>query len=365
MGIRSLSAFTLALVLSCAPADDPGPAPSTAPDEDATSERLQGAARFSEPALWVDDFRIAGLDDCEHDAIIGPIIADALAGHVRPGAEVPQFEGHRLLEACIDVSEPQDPDLTAFLRYRLLLWNCAASGRGSVLGHATDPSPFAPFGDVLTDYLRAGGNVIIWGRSTIGAMLGDFYPSEPYTPDLPLYDDPNFGPGSFVWDVVKLRTQLDRVGRSDQRVSLACGGLVGLEATPAALAAGLPAGIAEPTGYDPTRVALWADIWSGADNPRGIVANGAIAELPYSQSGFEVLYRYIPNAYAYEQQGIPCGTTEGAPFDGMPVVTRYADPLGRHGKVAWIGTALFEFAERHPDEVRQLLRGLVDWALED
>jgi hypothetical protein len=328
------------------------------------------AFSFDRTAAWVDDFIISGLDDCAHDAIIRPWIEDAVAPHLTAGESLHVIQGHRNA-GCAEVPSPEKLTLSELGRYRLLLWNVAASGSGSALGLVTDPEDDA--GKLLSTFVRAGGSVIVWGRYPVGALLGDYYPSAPYVPE-PLPGS-NYGPGSFLYDQLRIRTTIDRVGRGGIAVlQPRCSGIVGLEATATARDEGFPVGIADPTGYDPSRVALWHNNWAGVQGIAGGIADGLTGNPPLHVAGLDTLYTFIPNSWSYER--VPdgaggtysdvrtaCGSQFGSPFRSEPVVLRYRDRVNPSGRLVLITTPLYHFQSHSSAEVAEMLRRLTSWAL--
>jgi len=311
-------------------------------------------------ALVIDDFKTAGVDDCEHDEFLLDVVGHAVAPYLEPDETLELFDARfGIPDECFETSTPREPDLAFLSRYRALFWAVSPAGSGTMLGYATDPNRIAEFGHVLPLYVRGGGHLVVWGRQTVGALLGDFYPDGPWTPDLAQFDEPNYGPGSFPWDEMRLRVQLDRVGRgTDPALSERCSGVIGLEATSLARSLGLPAGELDPTGYDPEREAIWIDGWSGYHHLRGNLAVSPTGAPPLAGPLIEPLYTLVPNAWAWaDDPTIPCGTAFGSPFDGQPVVVRFRSPNAR-GQIIWIGVELHPFAEDGADDVRSLMRGL-------
>lgn len=329
-------------------------------------------APLDRPALWVDDFAAPmPLGDCEHDAFVEELLENALVGHTPSGAGFDVFEARAVDgDSCTESGALQLPPEEFLYRYRLLLWN--RNGSASALGLVTDPD--ADTGHVLRQYVYAGGRLLVWGEGTFGGLLGDFFPPTSYRPRIPLFGASNFGPGSFPWDVLLARTEFDRVRGVSPRLQLRCSGLIGLQATSTALAAGLPAGVLDPTGYSTNpsntivspKTALWADVFAGAENLAGRQLDCMTGIPPLHVQGLDTLYVAIPNAWTYEESESvieSCGTMFGSPFKEEPIVVRYRHPSG--GRVVWMGTPLHPFRERHAEELRTLMSGLVDWLLEE
>ncbi len=326
------------------------------------------ALPFDRPALLVDDYVAAGVRDCDQDAVLRDLIAYAVEPYL-DGDELALLDAHVTPDECIELSALHDVELSLLARFRTLFWNVAAGGSGSLMGRFTDPSPFAEHGDWLSIYVRGGGNLVVWGRNTIGAMLGDFYPSSSaYIPDLPPFADPNFGPGTFVWDHLRLRVKLDRVARGTApALGFPCAGIVGLEATGAALSLGFPEGALDPTGYDPAQAAIWKESWTeGYHNPLGSHAEGPVGDPPLDDPYVEPLYTHVSNSWAWaDDPASVCGTPFGSPFQGQPVAVRVLPVTGSaSGKIVWIGTELWRIAETQPDELRDLMRAIADWLYE-
>jgi hypothetical protein len=356
---------------------------------------------FSRPALWIDDFKMSGVDDCAHDAIIEPILRYAIEPQLGDGETLESFSRVRI-GACGESAVPSDLSLAVMSRYRLLYWNVGSAGSGTTLGAVTDPAPSAPEGKYLAIYIRAGGRAIVWGRMDVSALLGDRYDA-PFAPELPGVPNPNFGPGTFLWDILHLRTTFDRVGRGvDPPLSPACSGIIGIEATPRAILEGYPAGVLDPSGYDDSRVALWTARWreaGGRRNPQGMIGPEVmIGEPPLHDPAVDTLYTMIPNAWSWERAienpeydasdpdcethperlqcqewlsdvAEACGTAGGSPFDGEPVITRTIDPASG-GRVVWIGTPLYVFVDGADDSdgmqrLGALMRRLTDWVMEE
>jgi len=357
---------------------------------------------FDKTALWVDDLKMSGIDDCEHDAIVRPILEQAIAPHLRPGERLEVFARQRI-GACGEPAAPREIRLSELTRYKLVFWNVGSSGgSGTTLGDVThNPSEVSsPTDHYLSTYVRAGGRLIVWGRFPVGALLGDFYPSaESYDPELPAFARPNFGPGTFLWDIMKLRTQFDRVGRSGiTSLDPRCSGIIGLTAMPVAVQRGYPAGLPDPSGHDPSRVAIWTSQWADSGGPRFRAGNVgpevATGVPPVRVPGLDTLYTFVPNAWSWARVDNPdydptdpeclthpefpqcqpfhdetqtaCGQPFGSPFIGEPVILRYDDPATPQGRVVWIGTPLFYFTRGPGDlgDVGELMQKLTDWAFE-
>lgn len=324
---------------------------------------------FDRPALWVDDFKSTGIDDCTHDTFVRSILEPGLEPFLEAGEELDQFIARRPAGECQESSAPTLPKLSTMSRYRTIYWAAAAAGGGTALGGVTDPGPEARAGRYLSIYVRAGGSLLVWGRDTAGAMLGDFYTQDaPYTPDLPIFPEPNFGPGTFLWDTLRMRTRLDVVGRGSSRtLRNTCSGIIGMEVTPEAEAEGYPAGRTDPTGYDPTRTAIWFDQWHGAENPWGALgANGFLGHPSLRVAGMDTLYTYVSNSWSYEQGGAialreACGTAFLSPFERNPVAVRFRDPFGFQGRTAWILTPLHVFRADHHADLVELMSHLTRW----
>jgi len=359
---------------------------------------------FDKTAMWVDDFKLSGINDCDHDAIIRPVVEYAIAPHLKIGEELDVFaRPYTGDDPCAEPGTPEELKLSRLSRYKLLFWNVGAAGSGSTMGMVTDPDDDAEFGKYLSIYARAGGRLIIWGANPVGAVLGDFYEDDQsYRPEVPAFTNPNFGPGTFLWDILHLRTEFDRSGRSTlQSLGLACSGFLGMEATQKALDAGFPPGIVDPTGYS-TRTALWWTTWvesGGRANPIGPRGAAPMTGVPPLRvAGLDTLYTYISNSWswreAYENpeynpddpacitdpslpqckqwlSGIAtvCGTDFGSAFEGEPYVLRYDDPNSpQQGRVVFVSGPLFYVATpsdpQAMDDLKHLMRGLTDWAFE-
>lgn len=334
-------------------------------------------AGLQRPALWIDDYVQSGLDDCTHDAIVRPWMDGAVAPYVRAQEGMARWRVH--LPGAVECSEGalpgHVPTLADLGRFRTLFWNVAALGSGSGLGQVTT-HPSGPASETLTSYVRAGGNFIVWGRGTIGAMLGDaVYNDRPYIPAFPEFPLANFGPGTFLWDVMRFRTQFDRVGRGTSPILRSqCSGIVGMEATATALAEGYPPGVIDPTGYstDPTntvvtpRTAIWIDLWQGRQNPVGRIADAPVGSPPLHVAGMDTLYTYISNSWSYAEDGPnairdACGVSFLSRFEGEPIVIRYDD--GIQGRVVWFGVPLWYFAESHDADIQLIMSKLIAWTL--
>ncbi len=327
------------------------------------------ALPFDRTALWVDDFIVSAFNDCLHDAVISPIVNHAIEPYLPFGQErIDELQANPRVGDCGERSNPTDVRLSKLGRYKLLYWNVSASPT-SALGKITDPTSTSPAGKYLSIYVQSGGNLIVWGRYTFGALLGDFMPANRYIPCIPQFADCNFGPGSFPFDVLQLRTMFDRAGRADgpgaRQMRLECSGLIGIEATARARELGFPAGTADPTGYS-QKTALWYDRWSGRRNPSGWPGGNAMVGVPSLRvAGMDTLYIYLSNSWAWEMDRLVtvCGSNSLSPIHGDPVVVRYddPDPLRTQGKVVWIGVPLYIFAENHLEDLKRMMRGLTDW----
>lgn len=315
-------------------------------------------------AAIVDDFKMSGIDDCTHDAIVGAWID---AAEMETGIPFEAFATHlsSLANPCAEgaLQSLGTVDYHGILTRSLLLWNVA--GSPTVLGRVTSPSPTAIYGRYLREYVASGGSVVIWGLNPIGAMLGDFHPNnDPYTP-VGGGAAPNFDEDTFVW-TAGLRTTFDRPRGIAPELQLLCSGIVGLEATPTAIAEGYPAGVPDPTGAYPDRTALWVDDWAGFENPSAW--KGAVAmtgDPPLHLAGLDTLYTIVTNSIAWQHAGTEaCGEAGMSPIEGGGIVTRYRDPNGTSGGVVWIGTPLFMFNGSHAGDVATILSKLAAWAAE-
>jgi len=315
-------------------------------------------------ALVVDDFVAPDVDDGDHDAFLDDLIGYAVAPYLEPGEEIDRLDTRPSIGG-VEGGDSADPALALLARYETVFWAVSANAAGSTMGRATDPSPLSPHGRTLEQYVHWGGNLVVWGRETIGAMLGDYYPSSSWDPDIPGAINPNFGPGTFVWDQLRLRVRLDRTGRGPLVLELACSGIVGFEATDLARTLGLPVGISDPSGYDPSREAIWVEGWSGHHHPAGRMAVAPVGIPPLDEPLVEPLYTVIPSAWAWSDElETACGSTYGSPFDGEPILVR-VHPTDGGGKIVWIGTELHPFTGDGGDAVRALMRGITDWIHED
>lgn len=340
------------------------------------------AFSFDRTALWIDDFKVSGYTDCEHDDFLEPVLEYAVAPHLQLGEELNTFAAHSPTGPCQEATTPNEFLLSTMSRYRLLYWNVAAAGSGSTLGLVTNPSPISEFGRYLSIYMRAGGNVIVWGRGTIGALLGDFSPAGPYEPELPQFTNPNFGPGTFLWDVVRFRTKFDRVGRGTvSALSLRCSGWLALRPTANAIDLGYPVGVTDPYGLnDEDWTALWINQYSGRANPSGILGGvSTTGAAPLIVAGMDTLYTVVPNAWAWQEIEDPenpgefidgteqaCGSTFGSPFEDEPILIRYKNPVSAQGKFVWLGSQLYSFSDLEDGDqtVSRLMRGLTDWVFD-
>lgn len=312
---------------------------------------------FDRTALLVDDFKVSGYTDCEHDAFVIPLVEQAVASHLEPGELLDIWVGHEPTGPCQERSIPNEPDLATFLRYRTIYWVVAPAGQGSVAGLATHPT--GDFGRTLHTYVRLGGNLVVWGRATLPALLGDYYPPAPLTPDTPEWKDPNFGPGSFVYDVMHLRYQFDRTGRGViPELSLRCSGLVGFERTPDGATLGLPEGIPDPTGVL-DRTGFWYNRYEGADNHAAPVMVASTAGQTWDVPYVRPLYTTIANGATWSDPIDACGEVGASPLHEQPIVVAI-DPPDALGKIVWFGGTFYTFDDGAGNLV-PLLRGLTDW----
>ncbi len=330
----------------------------------------QADPNFRLPALWVDDFKTAGINDCEHDAIISEIVNHAIEPHLLAFQdEIEQWSVRNLIGRCAEANKVvRVPEFSDMSRYELLFWNVSPSPN-SAMGKLTNE--LSSFNGQLAEYVESGGNIILWGMHDVGAVLGDFFPADRYVPDLPQFPNPNFGPGDFLWEPMHLRTTFDRAGRGDgpgaRQMATECSGIIALEATDLALGEGFPAGVLDPTGYDPEKTAIWYEDWEGWHNERGWHgANAPVGIPPLITAGLDTLYTFVSNSWAWEDDlAEACGSSFLSPLDGKPVVMRYQDQEGARGKIVWIGTPLYVFDEDHREDLKQMMRLLTDWILEE
>lgn len=322
-------------------------------------------------ALWIDDFKVSGFDDCDHDAVISPIVNYAISPYLPFGQdEIEVWNSRTQIGECAEGDNARELRLSQMGRYKLLFWNHA--GHHSSLAQTTwHPSGYQEESShYLSAYVRAGGNLIIWGHYTIAGLLGGYYPADRYIPDLPQFQDHNFGPGTFLWDVLNFRTRFDRAGRGDgpgsQQMALTCSGLIGIQATQTGQAFGFPAGLIDPTGYSSER-AIWVDDWSGHMNPHGWSGgNAMIGDPPLHIGGMDTLYTYTANSFAWEDDlAAACGSSFHPPLHKKPVIVRYEKPYSHQGKVVWIGLPLYPLAEYHMDDLKQMMRKHTEWILEE
>jgi len=329
------------------------------------------AFQLSRPALWVDDFRVAGIDDCEHDAIMSQIVRSAIEPYLSQGEdELEEWQSNPPAGDCGEVPTPRELKLSQMGKYKLIYWN--VSGGESTMGLLTNPDPESELGKNLSIYVRAGGSLIIWGPYSLAAIDGDHFPPNRYIPDLPQFPRSNFGPGHFVWDVLRLRTMMDRSGRGNgpgsQQMHLRCSGLVGLQATTHARELNFPRGATDPTGYS-TKVALWYDSWTGRMNTLGWFGGHAmLGNPPLRVAGMDTLYTYVSNSWAWREDDLRevCSTRYLSPMEGKPCAIRFddPDPLSSQGKIAWFGAPFYIFDENHMHDLRQIMRLLTDWVME-
>jgi hypothetical protein len=333
------------------------------------------AFEFDKAALWIDDCVFPGdrPNDCDYEDFLRPLLTDAIAPYLQDGEVLEQWQSHtRGSNQCNESnSDPLDLNLSRIGRYRLLYWDVSNAGAGTALGELTDPNPNAARGKFLSIYVRAGGKLIVWGRNSIAEMLGGIRPEGPYYPDLPIFSEhvPVILAGTFVWDILRFRTQFDRVGRGTvPSLKPPCSGLLGLEATQKAIDQGFPAGVPDPTGYDPSRVGLWIDRWHSDTPPseNGEVGLDVPTGLPPLRvAGLDTLYTYISNSWSW--LGTPdglmtaCGSNYLSIFEDMPIVMRFDDPTSLQGRVAWLGSALWWFHAHHAEDATLLMRLLTDW----
>ncbi len=322
-------------------------------------------------ALWIDDFRVSGTNDCEHDAIISPVINHAVSPYLPFGQEeIEEWQSGQAIGECGESTNPRDIRLSQLARYKLIYWN--VSGPETTLGTVTDPSEDADAGRYLAAYVQSGGSVIVWGRYDLAALTGDFMPPDRYVPDLPQFPNPNFGPGYFIWDVLRLRTMLDRSGRGDgpgsNQMHIRCSGLVGLEVTQSGREEGFPSGTIDPTGFS-EKHALWYDDWSGRLNPTGWSgAHAMIGNPPLYVAGMDTIYNYVSNSWAWREGHLTeaCGSSFLSPLHGQPCVVRFddPDPLSSQGKAVWIGGPLFIFDDNHLEDLKNMMRRFTNWIME-
>jgi hypothetical protein len=361
------------------------------------------AFSFDKTALLIDDFKMSGVDDCVHDAIIEPVVQHAIEPHLEIGESLERFNRGRI-GACGESATPRELFLSVMSRYKLLYWNVGNAGSGTTLGFVTDPSTLAEFGKYLSIYCRAGGRLIVWGRFPVEALLGDLALDEvAYNPELPIFSNPNWGPGTFLWDILQLRSQFDSVGRSViQPLSIPCSGFVGMQATAKAITNGYPVGIVDPTGYS-DRTAVWWAKWDetgGRLSPNGVPGAEVMTGVPPLRvAGLDTLYTYISNSWAWREaylnpdydpndpacqddptlpqcqewlSGVQtvCGQEFGSPFENEPYVLRLDDPTApQQGRIAFVSGPLYYLADGPNDtqgmgDLKTLMRGLTDWVFE-
>jgi hypothetical protein len=334
------------------------------------------AFAFDKTALWVDDciFPHNDPNDCVYEDFLRPILTDAIAPHLEEGEVLEQWQTHRAgAGGCTEVdSDPFEMELSRLARYRLLYWDVSNAGGGSSMAEVTDPHPDAEQGRYLSIYVRAGGRLIVWGRNSIGEMLGGIRPEGSYIPDLPIFDEaPWIYPGTFVWDVLRFRTEFDRVDRGHiPGLRASCSGMLGLEATQTAIDEGFPVGVPDPTGLDPSRVGIWIDRWYGMvpPSPAGESSLDVPTGVPpLHEAGLDTLYTFISNSWSYLPDRLreACGTDYLSPFEGKPIVMRYEAPSPHQGRAVWLGFPLVPFAENHPRDLGVMMKRLTDWVFEE
>jgi hypothetical protein len=329
------------------------------------------AFAFDKTALWVDDcmFPSNNPNDCDYDDFLRPILTDAIAPYLQDGEVLEQWQTHRRGTGCTEInSAPLEMHLSRLARYQLLYWDVSNPGGGSSLAEVTDPDPEADRGKFLSIYVRAGGKLIVWGRGTIAQMLGDPETQTSFVPDLPIFDEaPWIYPGTFVWDILHFRTEFDRVGRGNiPYLTVACSGLLGMEATQKAIDEGFPAGVPDPTGFDPSRVGIWFDRWYRGEvpSPWGEPSTNVPTGVPPLRvAGLDTLYRYISNSWSYLPNRLreACGTNYLSPFESKPIVMRFDDPASPQGRVVWLGSQLWMYHQHQAGDVTLLMRRLTDW----
>ena len=342
------------------------------------------AFSFDRTAMFVDDFTASGIRDCDQDDFLRPIVQNAIEPHLELGESLDLFDARSSVGFCQERNSVQEITLATLSRYKLLYWNVAAGGSGTLLGDLTDPSPSSEFGKYLSIYVRAGGNLVVWGRQSVGALNGDsYFQDTSIRPELAQFPDSDFGPGSFLWDIMRFRTEFDRAPRGVvNSLKLACSGLVGMEASSVALAEGFPMGTSDPTGYRPEQVAIWHDSYTGRANPNGGFVSAPTGSPPLIAAGLDTLYTMIPNAWAHEEVANPdydpsdpespefinnvfgvCLTSRPR-LSESPVMLRYEDPVGGQGRVVWFGSQFYDAfndAEAETGAVTEIVAKATDW----
>jgi hypothetical protein len=340
-------------------------------DEEDDDSNGTSSSRFT--ALWVDDFKTDGIDDCQHDAIISEIVNYAIEPHLPAGqSEIHQWSSRMRVGECGEGNDVQHfLDLEQMSRYDLLFWNVSPSPT-SAMGALTNAS--SPLVAQLHYYVRNGGHLIFWGMYDSAAVLGDFFPADRYIPLLPQFPEThwyNFSSSDFLWAPMDLKTGFDRAGRERgpgaRQMDIRCSGIIALEATDQAVSEGFPAGVVDPTGYGRDRTAIWYYAWDGWHNAFGWPgANAMIGNPPLFVPGLDTLYTYVSNSWAWKDDLVEvCGLGFFSPLEGKPVVVRYDDPRCSQGKIVWIGTPLYIFAEDHIEDLKTMMRRLTDWVFEE
>ncbi len=322
-------------------------------------------------ALWIDDFKVSGFDDCDHDAVISPIVNYAISPYLPFGQdEIEVWNSRTQIGECAEGDNARELRLSQMGRYKLLFWNRA--DRNTTLGRVTKhPDPFATRDTekYLSIYVQSGGSVIVWGKNTVAGMLGDFFPPNRYIPEYPQFPENNFGPGTFLWDILKLRTVLDRAGRGDGpgsgQMHVRCSGMIGMKASSKALSEGFPSGVVDPTGFS-DQIGFWSDSYDGRMNSGGWPgANGMIGTPPLAVAGMDTLYNFVSNSFSWKDDDLSaaCGSSYLSPLHGNPCAVRYndPDPLSAQGRVVWIGAPLFIFNGNHAEDLKRLMRLCTDW----
>ena len=280
------------------------------------------AFRFDKKMLVIDDYVNVEPPDDDYDEFVAQLGFGRM-----DSTEVTWINGPKCAPSCTE--PPPTPSLSMLSRYETVVvyhqdyWREAHS----VLAELTagdNPNRLGEGKRTLATYVRAGGNLWVWGVDvTSGLTGGDFgYPKEPLNPAGQTYPDASeFDTSSFLYRILHLE------GGAVERAELATG--------PDAFIGARVSQEAEARGYPQT---LEIDRARFPQQAFGIAGAEAVVGPPLLVAGLDTLYTYVAR--------VPPSR-----FNGRPAALFYYSPRGSQGSVVYFGFDLYYIRE---EQVRAL-----------
>jgi hypothetical protein len=251
--------------------------------------------------LIVDDAtppRAFGGTDEEHDAFIMRVFSRCLEPYLGPDEEIDWYDMYGTDDRSMN---PRTLPLETIGRYKLVIWNNYFFGRQqSGLTHNEVERR------ILSNYVRVGGHLFLYGPRPISALAGDNYNDgfgDGICPEIPDVDDPAWDGSSFIWKFLHIRNCI-RSARSGRQL---IDGWVGAEPMHPLF----PDININPDVWDPYEIGSQGEIRGG------ITAFQCYKKSPGSTTPTDPGLDTIYVAKAFEYQDVE------SPLDGTPVALRY------------------------------------------